>query len=316
MADDEPKLGLPVPVASAHVPEPEGPNPIAWPIRPAPTLAPFVQAGLFERRRTRRLARNLDLSTSAADAAARYFQAVESAEAAQQSAEMQHERRRTLPVIAETERAGLLTTLARGQIELDGALHEREHRQLGFEYQREQGRQLLKLEPLRWQKLQIDQRTENAESQADLDAIRRAEELRDAEAAARLAALRRSEEDARVGDERRREIETEHHRIEILRHDLAELSLVAEIRQRLVAMRQTEAARADPTPKAFAEHIKTAEEVRQTRSEAQRRIEEIYLRAAAERRPLTDTEVEQVDAIADAESAAQAEVRRGGASDL
>lgn len=69
-------------------------------------------------------------------------------------------------------------------------------------------------------------------------------------------------------------------------------------------------------PDAFHRHYRTAEEVRDNLSEGERRIREIYARAAAERRQLTAEELEEVDAIADAARAAADEIRRTGASDL
>jgi len=69
-------------------------------------------------------------------------------------------------------------------------------------------------------------------------------------------------------------------------------------------------------PEAFQRHFKTMQEAKRNVTEGQRRIETIYARAAAERRQLTDDELLEVDAIADAAQAAEDEVRRGGASDL
>jgi hypothetical protein len=58
------------------------------------------------------------------------------------------------------------------------------------------------------------------------------------------------------------------------------------------------------------------QEAKANLSEGERRIQAIYARAAAERRHLSDEELMEVDAIADAANAASAEVRRAAASDL
>jgi hypothetical protein len=89
-----------------------------------------------------------------------------------------------------------------------------------------------------------------------------------------------------------------------------------DLEMELAARRQAVAAPADNTPDAFRRHYAMGLEVHRNRGEADRRIEEIYMRAAAERRPLTDGEIEQVDQIADAASGAEDEVRRSSASDL
>jgi hypothetical protein len=67
---------------------------------------------------------------------------------------------------------------------------------------------------------------------------------------------------------------------------------------------------------AFHRHYRTMEEVRANLSEGERRLQEIYGRAAARRRNLTDDEMMEVDAIKDAMRAAKDEVIRTGASDL
>jgi hypothetical protein len=72
----------------------------------------------------------------------------------------------------------------------------------------------------------------------------------------------------------------------------------------------------DDGPEAFQRHFKTMQEAKRNLSEGERRIRAIYARAAAERRQLTEEELLEVDAIADAAQAAEDEVRRSGASDL
>lgn len=67
---------------------------------------------------------------------------------------------------------------------------------------------------------------------------------------------------------------------------------------------------------AFHRHYRTMEEVKANLSEGERRLHEIYGRAAAQRRNLTDDELMEVDAITDAMRAAKDEVIRTGASDL
>ena len=67
---------------------------------------------------------------------------------------------------------------------------------------------------------------------------------------------------------------------------------------------------------AFHRHYRTMEEVRANLSEGESRLQEIYGRAAARRRNLTDDEMMEVDAIQDAMRAAKDEVIRTGASDL
>lgn len=67
---------------------------------------------------------------------------------------------------------------------------------------------------------------------------------------------------------------------------------------------------------AFHRHYRTMEEVKTNLSEGERRLQEIYGRAAAQRRNLTDDEMMEVDAITDAMRAAKDEVIRTGASDL
>lgn len=69
-------------------------------------------------------------------------------------------------------------------------------------------------------------------------------------------------------------------------------------------------------PAAFNRHYRTVQEANMNRWEGERRIQEIYGRAAAAKRQLTPEELEEVDAIDDAARAAADEVRRTGASDL
>ena len=290
MPDQKPRPSLPVPVPGASVPAPKAPTPPAWPIRPAPSAVPFVDQGFGARRRARAFARNLDLGTAAAEAARRYFAAAEAAEAAHQSAEAQHEKRRSLPIIAATERAGLLTAYTQAAQGLDAAQHEREERAADHRH-----RQLT--DALQWQKVALALQGDIAQAHITLDAIRGAGIAQEA---------RRTRE---------QEIANEEHRLEMLKRDLIALDLIADLRSKLDTLR-TQNTGADTTPEPFRRHYEASREVLRNRSEAQRRIDEIYLRAALERRPLNDDEIADVDAIADADGAAQDEVRRSAASDL
>lgn len=69
----------------------------------------------------------------------------------------------------------------------------------------------------------------------------------------------------------------------------------------------------DDTPPEFRRHWKTEQRARANRSEAEQRIMAIYERARVERRGLSADEIEEVDALADAAEAAEADVRRRAA---
>jgi|GEM_PF-6786465 len=292
MADEKPRTPLPVPAPPTRVPAARSPTLPAWPVRPAPSPAPFVDQGFGARRRARAFARNLDLGTTAAEAARRYFTAAEGAETAQQSAELAHERRRAVPVVAETERTGLLTTLTQAGIQLDAAQQEREQHRADHLHRQQ-------TDELRWRKVALALVAEIANAENEVNTIRSAG----------------ADEHARRA--REREIEEEGHRIELLKRDLIALDLMVEIRERITAARRSgNGTAADATPEAFRRHHAMAREVLRNRSAAQVQIDDIYLRAAAERRPLRDDEIEQVDALANADAGAEAEVRRGAASDL
>lgn len=292
MADEKTRTGLPVAVPSASVPAPHSPSPVAWPARPAPTAVPFVDQGWGARRRGRAFARNLDIGTAAAEAARRYFTAAEGAETAQQSAELAHERRRAVPVVAQTERAGLLTTLTQAGIQLDAAQHDRDQRRADHLHRQQ-------TDDLQWRKVALALIAEIANAENQVDAIHGAGD------------------DAQARRTRQREIEEESHRIELLKRDLIALDLMVELRERITAARQSgNPAPADATPEAFRRHHAMAAEILRSRSAAQAKIDDIYLRAATERRPLTDDEIEQVDALANADAGAEDEMRRGAASDL
>jgi hypothetical protein len=261
-------------------------------VRPAPSPAPFVDQGFGARRRARAFARNLDIGTTAAEAARRYFTAAEGAETAQQSAELAHERRRAVPVVAETERAGLLETLTQAGIQLDAAQHEREQHRADHLHRQH-------TDDLQWRKIALALLAEIANVENQVDAIRGAGD------------------DEQARRTRGREIEEENHRIELLKRDLIALDLMVELKERITAARRSgNAAPPDATPEAFRRHHAMAKEILRTRSAAQAAIDDIYLRAAAERRPLTDDEIEQIDALANADTGAEADVRRGAASDL
>jgi hypothetical protein len=250
-----------------------------------PDASPLYGQNFTGRWRAETFTKNLDTATAAAEAGRRFYTAAEALEAAQQAAEVTHERRRGLAVVIEN-------TLTRAAIELDQAQRERQQRQFDFERQQQ-------LENLQSAKTGLALHAEIVEAEAQLDTIGRAHE------------------EARADDERRRELAAEDFRIEMFRRDIAQLDLIAEIRERIAAMRPPKlAASVDDTPEAFRRHYQTSQEILRNRSEAQRKIDEIYLRAASDRRPLSDSEAEEVDAISDADSAAQAEVRRSAASDL
>jgi hypothetical protein len=292
MANDTKRGGLPVAVSSASVPAQHSPTAPAWPVRPAPSAVPLYDQGFGARRRARAFARNLDLGTAAAEAARRYFTAAEGAETAQQSAELAHERRRAVPVVAEIERAGLRTTLTQAGIQLDAVQHERDQRRADHLHRQQ-------TDDLQWRKVALALLAEIADAENQVDAIRG------------------TGNDEQARRTRQREIEEESHRIELLKRDLIALDLMVEIRERITAARRLgNGTLADATPEAFRRHHAMAQEILRSRSAAQAKIDDIYLRAAAERRPLSDDEIEQVDALANADAGAEAEVRRGGASDL
>jgi hypothetical protein len=272
-------------LALGRLPTAQAPAPKDWPIRPVPDASPLYGQNFTGRWRAKTFTKNLDTATAAAEAGRRFYTAADALEAAQQAAEVTHERRRGLAVVIEN-------TLTRAAIELDQAQRERHQRQFDFERQ---------------------QQLENLQSAKTGLAL----QAEIAEATAQLLAIGRAQEDARAHDERQQELAAEDFRIEMFRRDIAQLDLIAEIRERIAAMRPPKpAAPADNTPDAFRRHYAMGLEVHRNRGEADRRIEEIYMRAAAERRPLTDGEIEQVDQIADAASGAEDEVRRSSASDL
>jgi hypothetical protein len=254
-------------------------QPVALPIRPAPSVAPFFSQGFIARWKGRAVAKNLDVGSTVKEAARRYLATSEAAEAAQQAAELQFERRRSLPMVAEAERATVLATLTRAAMALEAAQYEREQRSVDYLHQQH-------VDALQWQSTVLGLKTEFATSQAR--------------------------------QRRQQQIEEEDHRIEMMQRDLAQLDLIAEITDRIAAARRkrAETAPADNTPEEFRRAWATEERVRVNRSEAEIRIDAIYARARAEVRDLTQDEIEEVDALVNTADAAEDTIRRGAASDL
>lgn len=72
----------------------------------------------------------------------------------------------------------------------------------------------------------------------------------------------------------------------------------------------------DRTPDALRRHLAEEDEVRDNRAEADRRVNAICDRAAAEGRDITEDERDEIDAVQEALARAETEIRQGGASDL
>ena len=105
------------------------------------------------------------------------------------------------------------------------------------------------------------------------------------------------------------------HELALLERRERKLTLKARIKAKKRELRgpKDEQPADDGTTDAFRRHYKTETRVRANRSEADVRIAAIYARAQAERRNLSDDEIEEVDALTDAAEAAEADVRRGAA---
>jgi hypothetical protein len=69
-------------------------------------------------------------------------------------------------------------------------------------------------------------------------------------------------------------------------------------------------------PEPLARHFATEREVRHSTNEAGRRAQAIRARATAQGRELTDIEVEEIDMLENAATAAEGSIRRGEASDF
>jgi hypothetical protein len=275
---------LPAVAPAPKAPAPRHYLPEEWSIRPAPSTLPVANHGWLGRLRLRTVAKNLDTGTTAIDAGARFISARDALERAQQLAEITHEARRSVPIVIQQERVARFAALAHAAIALDRIDRNRHHEHIEFEH---------------------------AERLAELRSINAGLRL-EAETAEITARL----DEARCESEQRTKLAAEDFRLEMLQRDFAQLELVGQIQQRIDALRRARPASGSDAPEAFHRHYAANEEALRSRSEAQRRIDEIFLRAAAERRPLTDDEIQEVDAIADADRTSQAEIRRGAASDL
>ena len=144
-------------------------------------------------------------------------------------------------------------------------------------------------------------------------------EITKAKSDAEAAMDERLDEGARRFERRQRESATSE--LALLNAERDELQIQVEIKRLKEELhgKPPEPAPTEPRDDAaevFARHIRTEETVKRSRSAADKRIDAIYARAAAERRQLTDDEIEEVDALGDAAKAAESELRRSAASDL
>jgi hypothetical protein len=116
------------------------------------------------------------------------------------------------------------------------------------------------------------------------------------------------------------ELAAAEHQIELLNRKSEKLEAKARIKNAKRALKDAgkkkREAPVDDTPEEFRRHWQTEQRVRENRSEAQRRVAEIYDTARRERRNLSPDEIEEMDALADAAEAAEADVRRRAASGL
>jgi hypothetical protein len=126
---------------------------------------------------------------------------------------------------------------------------------------------------------------------------------------------------------RRRELAQADHEILLLEREEQRLAMKLRIKKMKLKRRDMKAERqqrqptaadrpTEDAPEAFGRYWATEQEVRRNRSAADERVEAIYRRAAAERRQLSDDELEEVDALTNAASGAEGEIRRRAAGDL
>jgi hypothetical protein len=193
-----------------------------------------------------------------------------------------------LPITVETERTTLLTALTRAQIAYDEVQMKRLQRRA--DYQRQEV-----LAPLQWEHLRLTLLSQIATAQQELDDAR----------------------DQAANRDRGRQLDEQAHQLTMLRKRIEHVGAEDELRQNIAAMRQAKVATpTDNTPEEFRRNWRTERRVRANRSEAELRIDAIYTQARAERRNLTPEEIEEVDALADAGEAAEADVGRRAASAL
>ncbi len=122
----------------------------------------------------------------------------------------------------------------------------------------------------------------------------------------------------------RRQLAQADHGIAMLEREEQRLAAKLRIKKQKLKRRELKAQRkkqvtplddapTDDPPEAFRRFWSTEEEVRTNRSFADDRVGAIYRRAAAERRQLTDNELEEIDALTNAASGAESEIRRRAA---
>jgi hypothetical protein len=264
-----------------------------WPNRPTPPVVnwqPRLPANWMDRWAARRLTQGFDLSSEVVQAGTRFYEAAQRLEKARQDLELAHARRALLPLQIAHERLVLEQALGKAMADLEAVQADlltqrawRTHRQLLSDEE-------FRLEVLRRQaeRQELEGRMAVASAQAAFAAKigqRRGE-----------AELHRSQEGrfrAQMAAERERN-----------RRD--------EERGR---SRDAEPA-GDEMPEPLRRHYATEQEVHANVTEAQRRAQAIRDRAAAQRRNLTNEEIEEIDALEDAAQAAADSIRRGAASDL
>lgn len=123
--------------------------------------------------------------------------------------------------------------------------------------------------------------------------------------------------DAHARHQERRELDAETHALELARRRRSLLEEQIALRRLETELKNAGGQGDTPgTGDAFNDYLRTEHEVRRNRSAASRRIEQIYLRAAAERRQLTREEWDEIAALDSASDAAEAHIRRGAAADF
>jgi hypothetical protein len=257
-----------------------------------PTYLPTLGESWRGRRQGQRLINDLRTATAVANAGAEYHKAAERLEEARQSVELTAQRRNLLPLRAAHERFQLEQHLAKAETAFEMIKDSREQQRIDHARQRD-----------------LDQ--------SDFELARLQREADKQELAARIAAAEAQLSYAPQIGQRRGEAELARTETEALRHQADVEAERRRLGQELRKRRQAdEPDDRDEMPEPLARHFATERRVKRNTNDAARRAQDVRDRAAAKGRELTDAELEEIDMLVDAASAAEGSIRRGEASDL